>query len=260
LSWRRWLVGGGIAVTVAAGIGLVAWAGGPGVLAKRGVAACDRLLIAHGFAVRRVTFTGAQRTPAKAIARAAAIDGTRSILALDLDAIRARVEALPWVRRAAVTRLLPGTVRIDVEERHAIAVWQHKGRLWLIDEDGSPIMAARADAHPDLGLVVGAGANVAAAELRRMLGREQALAARVKAAVRVGERRWDLAFDSGTVVALPETAPDAAWRKLAAMQARHGLLDQGYGRLDLRQPGLLVARPAKAGPVRRQAAGNERAT
>lgn len=260
VNWRPWAQTGAIAVLVAGAIMSIAWAGGPSALMAQAGAAIDRGLVRHGFAVTDIRFSGAERTPLGDLDRAAGIDRAQSILAADLNGVRARVEALPWVRQAAVSRLLPGTIRIDIVERQAVALWQHERRFWLIDQDGAPIVEVAGNAYPHLGLVVGAGANDAAAQLRAMLASAPALAARVTAAVRVGGRRWDLNFDGGTTVALPETDPEEAWRRLAAMEERHGLLAQGYGRLDLRQPGLLVARPPAAGPVVRHATDSERAT
>ncbi|GAB4137779.1 MAG: hypothetical protein Tsb0016_03260 [Sphingomonadales bacterium] len=260
IGWRPWLQGGAIALLVAVTLGGLAWVGGPVALTDKALAAADRALVRHGFAVTQLVVSGAARTPTPMIDRAAAIDYSRSILAVDLAAVRARVEALPWIREVAVARRLPGTVMIEVSEREAVALWQHDQRFYLLDQDGLPIIEVEARNYPALGLVVGAGANVAAADLRTLLADTPKLAERVTAAVRVGERRWDLQFDNGVTVALPETEPAQAWRRLAFMQARHGVLDKGYGRLDLRQPGLLVARPPAAGPAVRRDDDDERAT
>ena len=63
------------------------------------------------------------------------------------------------------------------------------------------------------------------------------------AAVRVGERRWNLRMKSGTDVLLPEGAEAQALAKLAELQATHALLDRPLQAIDLRLPDRLVVRP-----------------
>ena len=55
---------------------------------------------------------------------------------VDLDAIRARIEALAVVRDAEVTRAWPDRVLIDVHERQAIAVVEIGGRIRGLDAEG----------------------------------------------------------------------------------------------------------------------------
>ena len=69
---------------------------------------------------------------------------------------------------------------------------------------------------PTLPLIVGDGAPEHAAEaLFDLLGDAAGAADRVSAAVRVGERRWNLRLDNGIDVKLPEDGAGRAWRELA---------------------------------------------
>src|SRR5437773_216392 len=77
-----------------------------------------------------------------------------------------------------------------------LAVWQHGSKLELIDREGGVIPVTRLDRFAKLPLVVGEGAARHAAELLDMLATEPELAARVSAAIRVGDRRWNLRIDN----------------------------------------------------------------
>jgi cell division protein FtsQ len=64
----------------------------------------------------------------------------------------------------------------------------------------------------------------------------------------VGGRRWDLNFQSGEIVALPEgeQAAKAALVKFARVDKETGLLGRGIIRFDLRKPGQMTVRLPRA--------------
>ena len=89
------------------------------------------------------------------------------------------------------------------------------------------------------------------------MANEPQLAKRVAAAIRVGERRWDLKLDNNVDVKLPETGEDAAIRQLAQLEAKNGLLEHDIMTVDMRLPGKLVIetpqlRDPKAKPAKQQ--------
>jgi cell division protein FtsQ len=68
----------------------------------------------------------------------------------------------------------------------------------------------------------------------------------VRAATWVGNRRWNLTFDSGETLELPEENAPAALVKFAEMDGRDRLLGRGFTRFDMRDPTKLVARKGNA--------------
>lgn len=87
-------------------------------------------------AVKRVEVEGNRTLGAADVREAAAVPTGDPLARLDLDAIRARVEALAVVRSAEVTRVWPDGVLVSVEERVAIAVVDIGGRLRGMDAEG----------------------------------------------------------------------------------------------------------------------------
>ena len=78
--------------------------------------------------------------------------------------------------------------------------------------DGVVLEPVRLDAMPDLPLLIGPAANLHAGELARLTeAAPQAEADAMAGATWIGGRRWDLRFQSGEVLALPEG--EAAARK-----------------------------------------------
>jgi cell division protein FtsQ len=197
-----------------------------------------------GFVVRDVFVVGRASTPKDTLLAALAVKRGTPILDIDLVEARARIQALPWVREASVRRLLPNTVVVEIVERKPLALWQHRKQFALIDDEGAVILRDDVGPFSHLMVVVGEDAPANAAQLVQMLATEPDLMARVKAAVRVGGRRWNVHLAQGIDVKLPEHDPDAAWRRLADYQRRHGVLDKNVRSLDLRIGDRLVVRPA----------------
>jgi cell division protein FtsQ len=59
----------------------------------------------------------------------------QNILSLDIEELKARLRASPWVADATVTRSLPDTLRVEIHERHPLALAE-MDRLYLMDSDG----------------------------------------------------------------------------------------------------------------------------
>jgi cell division protein FtsQ len=176
------------------------------------------------------------------------------ILAIDPARAEKRLEALPWVSSALIERHLPDTLDVRLVERIPLALWQHDGKLQLIDEAGSVIPVTRLDRFAKLALVVGADAASHAAGLRAMLAKEPDLDARVTAAIRVGGRRWNLRIDNKIDVLLPADDPAGAVAALARLQRSSAILDRSVEAVDMRLPDRLVVRVSpsvqrRAGPA-----------
>jgi cell division protein FtsQ len=170
------------------------------------------------------------------------------ILAVDPVRAEKRLEALPWVSAAVIERRLPDTIYVRLVERTPLALWQHEGKLQLIDEAGSVIPVTRLDRFAKLALVVGADAAIHAAELRAMLAKEPDLDARVTAAVRVGGRRWNLRIDGRIDVLLPADDAAGAVAALARLERSSAILDRDVQAVDMRLPDRLVVRVSPATP------------
>src|SRR3546814_15496602 len=82
-----------------------------------------------GFAVRHVDVSGVQRM-ARLPVYAAALDQPSNAMPLvDLQQIRERLLAQPWVADVSVSRRLPDTLAIRVVEREPMALWQNQGEI-----------------------------------------------------------------------------------------------------------------------------------
>jgi cell division protein FtsQ len=167
---------------------------------------------------------------------------------VDVSAIRERLLQFGWVRDARVSRRLPDALVIDIVERTPAALWQNQGRLALIDGEGVVLDRVSVDQMPDLPLLIGPGANGEARELEGLMASVPTLKPQLASAAWVGGRRWDLNFQSGEMVALPEGdgAAKTALTKFARLDKSAGLLGRGIVRFDLRVSGKMIVRLPRA--------------
>jgi cell division protein FtsQ len=162
--------------------------------------------------------------------------------------IRRRLLAYGWVKDARVSRRLPDTLVVDIVERTPAALWQNEGQLALIDNEGVVLDRVPVDKMPDLPLLIGPGANGEERQLASLMAAVPTLKPQLASATWVGGRRWDINFQSGETVALPEgeEASKAALMKFARLDKESGLLGRGIIRFDLRVPGKMIVRLPRA--------------
>ena len=207
--------------------------------------AADRIIQGTGLlglTVTDITVEGRETTDRETILTALAAGLGTPILSVSPMRVKQQLEALPWVRSAVIERRLPGTLYIRLVERKPLALWQHGGKLELLDHDGGVIPVTRLDRFAKLPLVVGEGAASHAAELLEMLASDPDLRSRVTAAIRVGDRRWNLRIDNATDVLLPADEAASAWSQLARRERSSAILKRGVLTIDLRLPDRLVLR------------------
>ena len=163
---------------------------------------------------------------------------------VDVSGIRRRLLAYGWVKDARVSRRLPDSLVIDIVERKPAALWQNQGQLALIDAEGVVLDRVPVDRMPDLPLLIGPGANAEEQQLGRLMAAVPTLKPQLASATWVGGRRWDLNFQSGETVALPEGEQSAmaALTKFARADKQSALLGRGIIRFDLRVPGKMIVR------------------
>ena len=229
----------GLFELVIAGVALVAL----DVPAKLGEAAGEAVGDA-GFRVKSVDIQGLKQMDPRPVYDIALDQRTTAMPLVDVSGIRERLLQFGWVKDARVSRRFPDTLVIDIVERTPAALWQNDEGLSLIDAEGVVLDRVPVSRMPDLPLLVGKGANAQAVPLERLLDKVPTLKAQLVSAKWIGQRRWDLTFQSGETVLLPEgeAAAGSALAKFAKMDKSAGLLGRGIVRFDLRIPGKMTVR------------------
>ncbi len=241
IAWRRVCVIGATAIVVGGVIGM--WRSGAIASAHETIQeTVVRLTAGAGFTVDEILVEGRTRTPMTALREALAVDHGDPLMLLDPAAARTRLEDIGWIESAAVERRPPNLVYVRLVERQPMALWQHEGHVTVVDRGGQVIAGAIVDKHRDLPLVVGMDAQTTASDLIDIMATDPGLRDKVAAAVRVGDRRWNLRLDNGIDVRLPESDIAAAWGKLVDLRRSDRLLDRDITVIDLRFPDRIIVR------------------
>jgi cell division protein FtsQ len=195
------------------------------------------------FKLADVTVEGREYVERNAILAALNVRVGDSLLGIDLQAARKRLEAIDWVASATVERRMPDTLYVILKERRAVAIWQNGGEYTLIDTNGRTVRASRMPpGYEQLLLLGGAGAPEQVGELLLLLAWEPAVAKQLRAAVWVAQRRWNLVLNNGTEVWLPEEGAIAALQRAAKLDGSYKLLSREFGVVDLRLTDKLYLR------------------
>ncbi len=191
-------------------------------------------LAGAGLRIEQVYVHGRSHASTEQVAAAIAAPRGSSLLAVNLADVRSELMKIPEVKRAQVRRELPSKLHVTLHERTPEVLWQHEGKHTLMDREGVVLDAAKYGRNQRYLVVVGADAPPHLPALLSMLASEPVMAAEVKAAVRVGARRWNLVLTNDTTVMLPEQDSEFAWQRFAKLAKEKALLTHAVRSVDMR--------------------------
>jgi cell division protein FtsQ len=234
----------GVAATVlvllgSAGLGIVKG----GHVEELSTAASDtRNAIANsaGFRIAAVAINGRKQLSQDEVLAIGGVNGRSSLLFLDAATVRERLKANPWIAEATVLKFYPGQLQIDIVERSAFALWQQDGRISVISDDGAVLEPYLSHRFMSLPLVVGNGAQTHASEFLALLARYPQVKSVTKAAIFVGERRWNLRLKDGLDIRLPENDVGNALAELSRLDQEDRLFSRDIVAVDMRLPDRLT--------------------
>lgn len=170
-------------------------------------------------------------------------DAHYAMLTLSGEEIAEKLSSIEFIRSVAVEKHFPDTIVLHITEREPVAIWQYQGELSLIDVDGVILQQGNVGQFWKLPVLVGQDAVFHAKTLLDFLITEPELFQKVTSMTLIGSRRWDIRFESGKVVMLPEDHPEKAWAQLATLNKNQQLFEKQIKIIDLRVPGQVYILP-----------------
>lgn len=195
--------------------------------------------------VRTVRVVGARHVSSEEVAARADLGEGRNLLRLSTEEVADEVEKLPWVKRAEVDRMLPGTVRVRIVEREPSLSLTLDGSSWVIDDLGFVLEKGPGDRLPVLAGIEAGGiepgnrlqTKEAADALRAYRSLSAPLRARVAGVFAPTRERITLSLEDGTVIrygAAERLVPKN--RVLGALLRRARAEGRKLGYIDVRVP------------------------
>ncbi|NVN87484.1 MAG: FtsQ-type POTRA domain-containing protein [Rhodopseudomonas sp.] len=195
-----------------------------------------------GFRIVNVAIAGRKQLTQDEILAIGGVNGRSSLLFLDAAVVRDKLKANPWIAEATVLKLYPGQLQIDITERSAFARLQLDGRLSVIADDGAVLEPYVARRFISLPLVVGNGAGTRAKDFLALLAQYPQVSSITRAAILVGERRWNLRLKNGLDIKLPEHDVGNALATLTRLDDEDRLFSRDIVAVDMRLPDRLTVR------------------
>lgn len=200
--------------------------------------------VATGFGIQQVSVIGQQYTRDEDVFDALDLPNIQTFWDLDATAALNRIERIPWVDKARITRIFPSQLQIEITERTPMAIWASGSSSYLVDVTGRTLGRLAADHQWKLPVLAGRGANSQLKPLLTALVRYPALRENLARAERVAKRRWRMVLTNGSTI---ELGPDREIDGLDSVFSnnllrRAALADQGFV-IDMRTDGRVVVRP-----------------
>ena len=193
-----------------------------------------------GFRITTVAINGRKQLSQDEVLAIGGVNGRSSLLFLDAATVRDKLKANAWISDATILKLYPGRLQIDIVERSAFALWQQDGRLSVIADDGAVLESYMSRRFVSLPLVVGKGADIRARDFLALLDRYPQVRSQTKAAIFVGERRWNLRLKDGLDIRLPENDVGNALATLSRLDKEERLFSRDIVAVDMRLPDRLT--------------------
>lgn len=200
-----------------------------------------------GYEVAKVEVRGVERMNELKVYERVLGEQDRAMPLVDLQGLRASVMELPWVMDARVSRELPDTIVVDVVEREPHAVLRKPDRLVLIDPTGHELEPVSRGPAKGMLQISGPGAQAQVEALSALLDAAPALRPQVAEAEWVGNRRWNLTFKTGQVLALPQgdRLSATALMNFARLDGVNRLIGGKAVAFDMRNPARFYVRCPK---------------
>jgi cell division protein FtsQ len=212
------------------------------------IVAAQLVLRSALFPVREIHVLGELReTSRKALEHVARGRVAGNLLATELDALRAGLEELPWVRRVSVRRVWPDRLEVALEEHVALARW---GDQRLVNTHGELFAGKAAHDLPAFSGPAGSSAEVTR-RYRRFASIVAPLGTELERVVLTARFGWQLRLANGLQIMLGRDA-DAGEARLArfvqAYAATLSPVSAHHGYVDLRYPnGFALRLPPGSG-------------
>lgn len=158
-----------------------------------------------GFVIQKIVVEGRGHTSRAALLNAMNIASGDGLFSFSIHEMSSKIKACPFVRNVVIQRHWPDRLTVYLVEKDPIAVFEKEGFFSVIDDEGKIIEGVDPMQYPHLLTISGEKSCQHILSLIHLLSQFQTDLPKVKKAVFLSTERWDLYFENGLKVKLPET-------------------------------------------------------
>ena len=173
-----------------------------------------------------------------ALVAAATVAPNTRTYSIDLDAMNARIAAVPGVKKSAVRRLPDGNISVKAAMYRAVALWTDGQNFFPLSADGT-IVNKPTDVRDESHVVFrGQIPN----DISEITNAAHNLIGVLDYMEWIENRRWNLYTNNGIVVMLPENNPVIAIGTLIALNNNHQILNKDIKLIDMRDDARILVK------------------
>lgn len=169
------------------------------------------------FNIQNIQVLGIKNISKNRIDKIIKSQSTQIISKIDIDMIKEEIEKIEWVENIFIQRRLPSSLRIEIQERQPIAIWQKNKNHFLVDKNGKVIHSSMSKEFSHLPIIVGDFAPITAFQVIQTSGLFSNLKKRITGFICVRGRRWNVEIDNSLIVKLPTENIHQAFSVLSDM-------------------------------------------
>ena len=204
------------------------------ILLKRSELVFNHFAVNTGMVLSEVWVKGKYNQNKNEILNAINLNIGDSILLIDLDLIRDKINQLPWVSNSSVYLQSQGILQIDVLEYIPVAVYELNNINYLIDINGNRIIQISPDDYIDLIRVIGENALQNMDEIKLIVKKLKNYNLSLNKIERIGNRRWNIYFSEDFYVKLPSENPQSSLLRLEKFLSTYDVKSEKLAFIDLR--------------------------
>ena len=135
--------------------------------------------------------------------------------------LKKELENIDCVENVNIRKIFPFKMKMDVSYKIPMAIWQKKQKFYFMAATGE-VMKIRNNKNIDkFVLISGNNTPENVMSLLKFIAKDKEIYNKISMAVWVGDRRWNIIFNNGTKLMLPEDSPENAWVKFRQLQQAH---------------------------------------
>ena len=187
-----------------------------------------------GYSLKNLDVVGRNFTPAQSIIDAIGLKKSDPLWGFDTEKAQETIVHEDWVQDASVRLIFPNTIKVVIEERIPMALYQKDKQIYLVDSNGLIITDRNLGLFKDLILVSGEGAPREAVALFSNFRAVPQIFYKIERMRFISNRRWDVLLKNETLIKLPEENIALALSSLEKLNNEHNILGKKIDYIDIR--------------------------